>query len=206
VIRGRVLATEEDLWLLGKRVRGNARERLQPVAFRKGDDQWLSQDRFDSDVRVVHGRIEESDPDPASAEGQDLIGHVELAELKLNVGMPLAKDPNDEGKDREVDPRGEADYQTIHLATLRPLRRFRGALDMEQDRLRLVEEDASRFRQLDPALGPIEKRDPELGLELQDLLAERRLSHAKTQRGPTEMQLLRHGHEISEMPKLHRCR
>lgn len=56
-----------------------------------------------------------------SAEGQDLIGHVQLAELNVNVGMPLAKGPNDHGKDREVDPRGEAHDETIHLATLRPL-------------------------------------------------------------------------------------
>jgi hypothetical protein len=152
----------------------------------------------------VHRRIQESDLDLPSAEGQDLIGHVELAELNVNVGILFAEGPNDEGKDREVDPRGEAHHQTIHLATLRPLRRLRRALDMEQDRLRLVEEDASRLRQLDPALGPIEERDPELRLELQDLLAERRLSHAKAKRGPTKMQLLRDSHEISEMPKLHR--
>jgi hypothetical protein len=41
-IRGRLLTGEEDLWLVGKRVRGDARERLQPVAFGKGDDQWLA--------------------------------------------------------------------------------------------------------------------------------------------------------------------
>lgn len=206
VIRGRPLTAEQDLWLVGKRVRGDARERLQPVAFGKGDDQWLSEDGFDSEVPVVHGRIQESDLDLPSAERQDLIGHVELAELNVNVGMPLAKGPNDERKEREVDPRGEAHHQTIHLAALRPLRRLRRALDMEQDRLRLVKEDAPRFRQLDPAPGPIEERDAELRLELQDLLAERRLSHAEAKRGPTEMQLLRDGHEIPEMPKLHRCR
>ena len=204
VIRGRLLAGEEDLRLVGKRVRGDAREPLQAVAVGKGDDQWLGEDGFDDEVPVVDGRIQESDLDPALAEGQDLTGHVELAELDVNVGMPLAKGPDDEGEDREIDPRGEAHHQTVHLATLRALRRLRGALDMEQDRLRLFEEDAARFRQLDPAApGPIEERDPELRLELQDLLAERRLGHAKAQRRPAEMQLLRDGHEIPEMPKLH---
>ena len=206
VIRGRLLTGEEDLCLIGKRLRGNAREALQPVAFGKGDDQWLSEDGFDNEVPVVHGRIEKSNPDPPLAQGQDLIGHVELAELHVNVGMPLAKGPNHEGKDREVDPRGEAHHQTIDLATLRPLRRLRRPLDMEQDRLRLVEEDASCFRQLDPALGPIEERDPELRFELQDLLAERRLGHAKAKRRPTKMQFLGDGHEIPEVPKFHRSR
>ncbi|HEV8585292.1 MAG TPA: hypothetical protein VGT02_10030, partial [Methylomirabilota bacterium] len=54
VIRGCPLTGEENLWLVGKRVSGDARERLQPVAFGKGDDQGLGEDRFDNEVLLVH--------------------------------------------------------------------------------------------------------------------------------------------------------
>ena len=203
VVRRRPLTGDEDVRLVGKPCDGDALPGRQAVPLGEDDDEWLREDALDGEIPVVHGRTQEPDLNAILAERQDLIGRVELADLKVNVGMPLDERANDDRKDREVCPRHEAHPEAASRPTRRPPGRLRGPLGVEQDRSGLVEECASRVRQLDATLGPVEERDAELGFELSDLLTERRLGHAQTQCRPAEVQLLGDGHEISEVPKLH---
>jgi hypothetical protein len=66
------------------------------------------------------------------------------------------------------------------------------------------EECPSGGRQLDAALRPIEQGDAELLLELADLLAQRRLRDSHPRGGAAEVQLLRDGEEVAQVPELHR--
>jgi len=58
-------------------------------------------------------------------------------------------------------------------------------------------------RECDMALGADEQPDAEFGLQRLDGLAERRLRHRQSLGGSTEMQLLRHGEEIAQLPQIH---
>ena len=57
--------------------------------------------------------------------------------------------------------------------------------------------------QVDPARGPVQQGDAELGLELADLLGQRRLGHVQPFGGPPEVPLLGDGHEVAQVAELH---
>jgi hypothetical protein len=66
-----------------------------------------------------------------------------------------------------------------------------------------VEQRLPRPSQRDPAAGPLEERDSELGFEASNQLADSRLSDVETAGRPPEMQLLGYRHEGAEMSQLH---
>ncbi len=68
---------------------------------------------------------------------------------------------------------------------------------------RLVEKDAARFRQLDPASLAAEQLHVEVLLDRLDLLAERRLLHSEPLGGPGDVSFLGNGDEVSELPQVH---
>ena len=57
-------------------------------------------------------------------------------------------------------------------------------------------------RQSHPPRGALEERETEVGFELPDLLAERRLGDVKAVSGPSEVQFLGHGDESIEAPQV----
>jgi hypothetical protein len=83
-------------------------------------------------------------------------------------------------------------------------RRLLCDLGVAQHAPRLLEEGAAGTREGDAALAAIEELDPELLLELADLLAHRRLGDVQTLRCLAKVQLLRDGDEVPQMPELHR--
>jgi hypothetical protein len=71
---------------------------------------------------------------------------------------------------------------------------------------RRLEQGDARVREGDAALAAVEEPDPELLLELADLLAHRRLDDVQTLRGLAEVKLLRDRDEVHRVPELARCR
>src|SRR5207248_1821943 len=69
---------------------------------------------------------------------------------------------------------------------------------------RTLEQSRPGRRQLDPARRPDKQHQPKLTLQLTDRPRERRLRHVQTLRRPPEMQLLRNGDEITQLPQLNR--
>jgi hypothetical protein len=66
-----------------------------------------------------------------------------------------------------------------------------------------VHEHFPGFRQLDLTFRPVEEPDPELLLELANLLAERRLADVQALGRPPEMQVFRDGDDVAQVPELH---
>jgi len=83
------------------------------------------------------------------------------------------------------------------------LRRADGALGLREHLADLVGERLARGRDLDAPLRAMEEREPQLLLELANLLAERRLRDAEPAGGASEVQLLRHGEEVAQVAELH---
>ena len=72
-----------------------------------------------------------------------------------------------------------------------------------QDPARLDEQGRAGLGEGDAAVGAVEQPHAELGLELADLLADRRLRHVQALRGAAEMQLLRDRDEVPQVSQLH---
>jgi hypothetical protein len=62
---------------------------------------------------------------------------------------------------------------------------------------------ATGGRQVDVSAVADEKLSPELTFEVADLLRQRRCRNVKPLRGPTEVQLFGHRHEIAQLSELH---
>jgi hypothetical protein len=76
-------------------------------------------------------------------------------------------------------------------------------LDPAEDVLHLAQEDAAGIREQDVVAAAVEQRHVHLGLELADLLTERRLRRAQPAGGTCEVQFLGDGDEVTEMPQFH---
>jgi len=86
---------------------------------------------------------------------------------------------------------------------VRLARRALGHVGLDQHAPRLVEHRRAGIGEGDVAVRAGEQRDTELVLELADLLADGRLRDVQPLGCPTEMQLLRDGHEVLQMPEFH---
>jgi hypothetical protein len=78
-----------------------------------------------------------------------------------------------------------------------------GMVEPTEDVFHLPQEDTAGIGQRDVMTAPIEERDANLGFELPDLLAERRLRGVQTAGGAREVQLVGHRHEVAQMPQFH---
>ena len=77
------------------------------------------------------------------------------------------------------------------------------AIDVGEDTLGLGAERASRLGQCDPASHPCEEVDPELALQLPDLLGERRLRDVERPRRRRERRVLRGREEVAQLHQIH---
>ncbi len=76
-------------------------------------------------------------------------------------------------------------------------------LGLGQGRAGLIEKNAPRLGQRDPAAAAFEQAHAQQVLQRTDLLAERRLRHAEILCRAPEMQLVGDGDEIAQMAKFH---
>jgi hypothetical protein len=72
-----------------------------------------------------------------------------------------------------------------------------------QDALGLGEQRLPRLTQLDAPGGPDEQGRTQVALERPDRCGPRRLRDVTTQRGPREVPLLGHGHELLQLLEVH---
>jgi hypothetical protein len=127
-------------------------------------------------------------------------------ELDLDVGEALVPDPQDAREDVQVGRGGEADREATDLAAAGALRDTLRSLGLRENLAGVLEKRAACGCELDAALRPVEEGDPELLLELANLLAEWGLRDLDPRGGATEVQFLRDGEEVAEVPELHRNR
>jgi hypothetical protein len=84
-----------------------------------------------------------------------------------------------------------------------PARRIERPFMLRQRYARVIEEDLPCRRQLDTSRLPLEQCDAQLGFDLLDPLAERRLLHSQPLCGPRDMLLFGDGNELMKVTKLH---
>ena len=95
----------------------------------------------------------------------------------------------------DAQPRGGA-------VTRVPRRRLRD-LGLSQHAAGLLQHRGARVGQRDAALGAIEEPHAELLLQLADLLAHGGLRDMQALGGATEVQFLRNGYEVPQVPEFH---
>ena len=66
----------------------------------------------------------------------------------------------------------------------------------------MADQPVTRLGQSDPTRRTLGEDDPELGLELGDLLRQGRLRHTHTSRRPSEVAFVRQGHQVSELAQI----
>src|SRR5438477_3664803 len=93
VIPGHALARNEDVWLVGEHLHGDALRRRQAMSFGERDHEPVREDVFGDEVTVAHGRAYETDLDSILAEREGLILDVEFQDAKMHVRMPPAAHP-----------------------------------------------------------------------------------------------------------------
>src|SRR5262249_13882443 len=179
---------------------GAPRERM---AGRKHGQQRLALDDLDDQPALVDGQAHEPDLDAAVAQRLGLRALQQRMEADLDRREPGVPDPQDARQDVQVGGRREADVELSDLAAAGALRRAHGALRLREHLAHLVGEGLARRRDLDASLRAMEECEPQLLLELADLLAERWLRDAEPARGAPEVQLLRHGEEVAQVTELH---
>ena len=96
-----------------------------------------------------------------------------------------------------------ADRQPADQALLDPLRLVPGLVDGGEDLAGPVEVRRPGIGQVDPPGGTAQQRHPQLGLELTDLLGQRRLGHVQPLGGPAEVPLLGDGDEVAQVTEFH---
>src|SRR5262249_8713951 len=140
--------------------------------------QRIGVDDLDDQSALVEGQANEPDLDAAVAQRFGLRALQQGMETDLDGREPGVPDPQHARQDVQVGRRGEADVELSDLAAAGALRRADGALSLREHLADLVGERLARGRDLDAPLRAMEEREPQLLLELADLLAERRLRDA----------------------------
>ena len=106
-------------------------------------------------------------------------------------------------RDEATAATGDSDDELLRLLAFGFSGESRRSFGRGEDLPRFRQESAARRSQIHLAAAAAEQLDPELLLEVPDLLAERRLRRSETHRGVPEVQLFGDGYEVSEVTKLH---
>ncbi len=127
---------------------------------------------------------------------------VPLVQLHVHGRIALPERADALG-DAERDRRGdEADVETPLLAAPDPRCLLDVRTDLAQEVPAPLEERLARGRQRDAARRADEERASDQLLELADLLGERRLGHVQAAGRAAEVELLRDGDEVAQVPEL----
>ena len=170
---------------------------------RHGGDRALAREDLHVQPRIGHRERRQPEVGDARRQRADLVARRALAQLDVDLGMQRAEALDDAGDERQQRRAGEAHAQQAGLAVVDAPRVAPRPVEIAEDRPRVAQERLARGRHLHPAARARQQLAPELLLQQPDLVAQRRLGHVQPRGGPAEVQLLRHGHEISELPELH---
>ena len=185
--RGAVELRERERVLPGARVRLGQRDHDALLGERR--------DRQPGDRgRDAHDR----DVDQVVADGVDRLARVELLDRDLDVGIAgrVPAQRLRDGGGEDVGRAGQA--QARADAGLGLAGGALGVVGEPQDPPRIVEQDGAGDGQRDRR-GALQQRDPELALEVADLLADCRLGDVQALGGATEVQFLGDGDEIAKV-------
>jgi hypothetical protein len=101
---------------------------------------------------------------------------------------------------------GRADGQLADLPLIHAKRQVRRMLGLRQDDARFVDEHPPGIGEFDVALCPVEQRHTQLGFQLSNLLAERRLAEVEAFGCVAEVKGVRYGDDVPQVTELHKAR
>jgi hypothetical protein len=197
------LAREEHVLFRREGLKRNVRVRRERVFARQRYDNRLLEDRFGCEHGPVNGRNEKSDMKATLPEGQLLLRGAHASHDEVEIGVPLGAPAQDVHEHRRVSGPRNPNRQLGNFAMARTLGQFRRMFGLGEDEASLVNECFSRLREVHVAFVAIEEPDPELILELPDLLTQRGLADVEAFGGMTEMQTLRDGDRIAQVSEFH---
>ncbi|MCY1539943.1 hypothetical protein D9M68_755550 [compost metagenome] len=125
-----------------------------------------------------------------------------LAQLQLHRRMARPEPPQQVGQDAVVGRADEGQRQRTQFAPRQPLRQPGQRRGIGQHPPHLGQPLRAGRRQRHGAPRAHEQRHAELLLQRLDLLRQRRLRHRQPLRGAAEMQLFRHGDEVTQLTQV----
>ena len=125
-----------------------------------------------------------------------------LPQLQLHLREPVLEGPQSPRKQIGGDLAHIADNERPDLPASRPPGLVGRPVELIEDDPCRPEEGPPGVGQADDVVGPIDKFDAEIPLELPDLATERRLGHVQSLGRSPEVKLLGHDHEVPQMPDL----
>jgi hypothetical protein len=142
------------------------------------------------------GQQRKSDVDLASHEGFDLSRRIELTQIEDDLWVAREKRREDLPKHPALGGGTEPDRQASDLAATRSARDRHRMVGIVEDMTGLFEEGAARLRESDEMARAMEEIDPELALQVLDLMGKGGLGDMELFRRATEVQLVGDRDEI----------
>ena len=176
--RARVVVAAHDDELLEPR-----HAKVEPGVVDGQDDQ----PRLERRIAHLVGHLRRVEPDEAEAD---------VRVLAPEVGREVGDQVRRRGSEHPEAERAAAEIAHLGDGVARPL-------DVGEHALRLGTEAPARLGEHEPAAGPGEEGDPELGLELPHLLRDRGLGEVERARGGAERAVLDGGQEVRELLNCH---
>lgn len=159
---------------------------------------------FVDHIGIIGWPAQEADIRSAGVQRLLLLLRRHLVNAERNLWESSAEDGKERAERAEEDRARRADVKRADLSLPDRTRLLRSAVGLGEDGVRLLEKSSSRRRKLHPPAGPHKESGFELPLEIADLLAERGLRNPEPVRRGGEAQFFGDGHEITQVPQLHR--
>ncbi|ANZ41521.1 hypothetical protein BBK82_41800 [Lentzea guizhouensis] len=176
----------------------------EPVVLRQRDDQAVAADGGEPDRRVLDRWSQQRQVDPAGQQGLDLVGGEHLAaEGEVDLRQLLAQGAGEGGQQAVGRGPHAADHQTALQPGGDPAGLGRRVVHGGQHGAGAVEVDGAGAGELDLAGGAVQQGHAELGLQLLDLLGQRRLGHVQAFGGAAEVPFLGDGDEVAQVAEFH---
>ena len=164
----------------------------------------LAHDSAGDQVGVRRRHMENGDVELVLVKRLDLLGRAHLLPHHRDAGH-AAGDLAVELANLREDGRGdEACAQIAAAAFVRLLHDMAQPVGLHDQAPRFVEQGRAGAGQAHRALGAVEQGGPDLGLEILDVLRERRLGDRQSLGGAAEMQLLGDRQEAAKRAQVHR--
>lgn len=136
------------------------------------------------------------DVDESGAQPAGGVGQVGVADADVDAGAAPAIGGGQPGHSRVVAVAQDADGEGRGAG--RGTHPYPDAVGMVEKGPRLAEQHLAHRSERDPRGQPGEQQRSDLGLQLLDRPAQRRLAHVQSGRGPAEMELLGDRHEVAQ--------
>jgi hypothetical protein len=154
-------------------------------------------------VRFGYRRKQQAEIEFASRERSRLLRREHFAQREQHAGTRRLVGFEQSGQHATVvGKRDEADTQPAALAGGHAAQLEHRALELAHGVPRFLKESRTGWRELDPPAVTGEKRHADAFLEREDGARERWLRDVQRRGRPAEMQVLGHGHEIPQLPKI----